>query len=38
MTKLSHLLRMSPSQLALAAFGVALLLAGAACVYVGQAI
>lgn len=38
MTKITHLTRMSPSQLALAAFGVALVLAGAACVYVGQAI
>lgn len=38
MTKLSYLTRMSPSQLALAALGVALLLAGAACVYVGQAV
>lgn len=38
MTRISYLTRMSPSQLALATFGIALLLAGAACVYVGQAV
>lgn len=38
MTKITHATRMSPAQLALAALGVALLLAGAACVYVGQTI
>lgn len=38
MTKLSNLTRMSPAQLAIAALGVALLIAGAACVYVGQAV
>lgn len=38
MTRLSAITRMSPSQLALAALGVALMLAGAACVYVGQAV